>query len=65
MTEALAAVSKERDGLANELDQARKAQQAAAQLAEATHDPCAARYVCSVTRTAGLCEQHFGRSGEG
>jgi hypothetical protein len=36
VTEALAAVSKERDGLANELDQARKAQQAAAQLAEAT-----------------------------
>ena len=35
VTEALAAVSKERDGLANELEQARTAQQAAAQLAEA------------------------------
>ncbi|MES2508972.1 MAG: DUF2130 domain-containing protein [Pseudomonadota bacterium] len=35
VTEALGAVSKERDALANELDQARKAQQAAAQLAEA------------------------------
>jgi hypothetical protein len=35
VTEALGAVSKERDGLANELDQALKAQQAAAQLAEA------------------------------
>ena len=34
VTEALGAVSKERDGLANELEQARKAQQAAAQLAE-------------------------------
>ena len=35
VTEALGAVSKERDTLANELEQARKAQQAAAQLAEA------------------------------
>ena len=35
VTEALGAVSKERDALANELDQARKAQHAAAQLAEA------------------------------
>ena len=35
VTEALGAVSKERDGLANELEQARKAQQAAAQLADA------------------------------
>ena len=35
VTEALGAVSKERDGLANELEQARKAQHAAAQLAEA------------------------------
>ena len=35
VTEALGAVSKERDGLANELEQARNAQQAAAQLAEA------------------------------
>ena len=34
VTEALGAVSKERDGLANELEQARNAQQAAAQLAE-------------------------------
>jgi hypothetical protein len=36
VTEALGAVSKERDGLANALEQARNAQQAAAQLAEAT-----------------------------
>ena len=35
VTEALGAVSKERDTLANELEQARKAQQAAAKLAEA------------------------------
>ena len=35
VAEALGAVSKERDGLANELEQARNAQQAAAQLAEA------------------------------
>ncbi len=35
VTEALDAVSKERDGLANALDQALKAQQAAAELAEA------------------------------
>ncbi|MDH6183321.1 DUF2130 domain-containing protein [Polaromonas sp. CG_23.6] len=35
VTEALGAVSKERDGLANALEQARTAQQAAAQLAEA------------------------------
>ena len=35
VTEALGAVSKERDALANELAQARNAQQAAAQLAEA------------------------------
>ena len=35
VTEALGAVSKERDGLANELEQARNAQHAAAQLAEA------------------------------
>ena len=34
VTEALGAVSKERDALANELEQARKAQQAAAQLAD-------------------------------
>ena len=36
VTEALGAVSKERDGLANELEQARNAQQAAAQLARAS-----------------------------
>ena len=35
VTEALGAVSKERDGLANELEQARNAQQAATELAEA------------------------------
>ena len=35
VTEALGAVSKERDGLANELEQVRNARQAAAQLAEA------------------------------